>query len=488
MAGDRFRLEVKERTGLGTPESRRLRKQGFIPGVLYGRSTAQAFAVGERELRAALTGPSGLHAVLDVVLEGQTTAHPSILKEYQRDPIRGHVRHIDLQEVRLDVAIQATVNVHLHGAEDAPGIKEGGVLNQPATTLNVEALPMEVPESIEADVSGLEMGGALRLEDIPKLEGVTFLDDPHETVIATVSAPIVEVEPEPEEGEELAEGEEAPEGEAEGETPEGEAAAESDSESSDSEGSGSRGDVRRASDARGDVAWRRPQSRTCHRHARSLRPGQARSANASRAATPPRDPLMRLFRRGESASTLDLLVVGLGNPGREHARDRHNAGWMVVDELARRHDGSFRSKFSGQLAEVRVGELRLALLKPETYMNLSGSSLAAAARFFKLPTEQIAVVHDDVDLDPGRIQLRLGGGLAGHNGLRSIRQSLGSAEFLRVRAGVGRPGRGDRRPVADYVLSPFAPEDDAEALIARSADAVETLAAEGLDEAQRRFN
>jgi PTH1 family peptidyl-tRNA hydrolase len=197
---------------------------------------------------------------------------------------------------------------------------------------------------------------------------------------------------------------------------------------------------------------------------------------------------MRLFRRGESPSTLDFLVVGLGNPGREHARDRHNVGWMVVDELARRHDGSFKSKFSGQLAEIRVGGLKLALLKPETYMNLSGSSLAAAARFFKLPTEQIAVVHDDVDLDPGRIQVRLGGGLAGHNGLRSVRQSLGSADFLRVRVGVGRPGRGDRRPVADYVLSQFAPEDDAETLFGRAADAVETLARDGLNEAQRRFN
>jgi PTH1 family peptidyl-tRNA hydrolase len=197
---------------------------------------------------------------------------------------------------------------------------------------------------------------------------------------------------------------------------------------------------------------------------------------------------VRFLRRGVQASTLDLLVVGLGNPGREHARDRHNVGWLVVDELVRRHGGSFRQKFSGQLAELRVDDRKLALLKPETYMNLSGSSLAAAARFFKLPTDQIAVVHDDVDLDPGRIQVRLGGGLAGHNGLRSIRQALGSAEFLRVRAGVGRPGRGDRRPVADYVLSPFAPEDDAEALIARSADAVEALAADGLDEAQRRFN
>jgi peptidyl-tRNA hydrolase, PTH1 family len=197
---------------------------------------------------------------------------------------------------------------------------------------------------------------------------------------------------------------------------------------------------------------------------------------------------VRLFGRGDRASTLDLLVVGLGNPGREHARDRHNAGWMVIDELARRYDGSFRSKFSGQLAEIRLGDLRLGLLKPETYMNLSGNSLGAAARFYKVPLDSIAVVHDDVDLDAGRLQVRLGGGLAGHNGLRSIKQAFGSADFLRTRVGVGRPGRGDRRPVADYVLSPFAPEDDADALVARSADAVETIVGEGLEAAQQRFN
>jgi PTH1 family peptidyl-tRNA hydrolase len=197
---------------------------------------------------------------------------------------------------------------------------------------------------------------------------------------------------------------------------------------------------------------------------------------------------VRLLRRGDTASTLDLLVVGLGNPGREHAADRHNVGWMVVDELARRHDGSYRSKFSGRLAEVRLDELRLALLKPETYMNVSGRSLGAAARFFKVPVEAIAVVHDDLDLAAGRLQARLGGGLAGHNGLRSIAAALGSQDFLRLRIGVGRPGRGDRRDVADYVLSPFAPEDDAEELVSRSADAVETLVREGLEAAQRRFN
>jgi PTH1 family peptidyl-tRNA hydrolase len=197
---------------------------------------------------------------------------------------------------------------------------------------------------------------------------------------------------------------------------------------------------------------------------------------------------VRLFRRGESASTLDLLVVGLGNPGREYERTRHNVGWLVLDELARRHDGSWRSKFSGSLAEVRLGDLRLALLKPETYMNESGRSVGAAVRFFKVEPEQVLVVHDDVDLEPGRLQARAGGGLAGHNGLRSLAQHLGSQDFLRLRIGVGRPGRGDPRPVADWVLSPFSPEEDAEALISRSADAVETIAADGLEAAQQRFN
>jgi PTH1 family peptidyl-tRNA hydrolase len=197
---------------------------------------------------------------------------------------------------------------------------------------------------------------------------------------------------------------------------------------------------------------------------------------------------MRLPRRGEAASTLDLLVAGLGNPGREYERTRHNAGWLVVDELARRQGGTFRSKFSGRVSEVRLDELRLALLKPETYMNESGRSLAAAARFFKVAPEGLLVVHDDVDLAEGRLQARRGGGLAGHNGLRSIAQALGSQDFLRLRIGVGRPGRGDRRSVADYVLAPFGPETDVDALVARAADAVETVAREGLDEAQRRYN
>jgi peptidyl-tRNA hydrolase, PTH1 family len=197
---------------------------------------------------------------------------------------------------------------------------------------------------------------------------------------------------------------------------------------------------------------------------------------------------VRLFRRGESASTLDLLVAGLGNPGREYARTRHNIGHMVADELARRQGGSFRSKFSGELSEVRLDGSRVALLKPLTYMNESGRSVGAAVGFFKLPAEQLLVVHDEVDLDLGRLQARLGGGLAGHNGLRSVAQHVGTPEFARLRIGVGRPERGDPRPVADWVLSPFTDEVDVEALVARAADAVEAVVRDGLDEAQQRFN
>ena len=197
---------------------------------------------------------------------------------------------------------------------------------------------------------------------------------------------------------------------------------------------------------------------------------------------------MRFLRRGRSASTLDLLVAGLGNPGREYERTRHNAGWMVLDEVARRHGGSWRSKFSGSLSEVRLGDLRLALLKPETYMNESGRSVAAAARFFKVEPDSLLVVHDDVDLEAGRLQARRGGGLAGHNGLRSLARDLGTQDFLRLRIGVGRPGRGDPRSVSDWVLSPFAPEEDVDALVSRAADAVETIATEGVEEAQQRFN
>jgi large subunit ribosomal protein L25 len=231
MAGERVKLQVSEREGRGSADARRLRKAGFIPGVLYGKGKGSyAIYVPERDLRRVLTGQGGLHAILDVVLEGQKTTHASILKDYQQDPIRGHISHIDLHEVRLDQPIQASVTVQLVG--EPAGAKEGGVLSQVQREINVEALPMEIPEHVDLDVSGMAIGDTLRLADLAAIEGVTYLDDPDETVLATVTLPTREVEPEPEEPEEgeeppegeVPEGEEAPEGAAEAGAAEGEAA------------------------------------------------------------------------------------------------------------------------------------------------------------------------------------------------------------------------------------------------------------------------
>ena len=217
MAGERTKLVVTAREDLGTRESRRLRREGQIPGVLYGGGAPVAISIAERELRRALTGKAGLHSILDVEIDGHGKTHASILKEYQVDKIRGHITHVDLQEVPLDKPIHASVSVHLDGGEDAPGVREGGVLSQPLRELNVEALPLEVPEHLNLDVSHMGVGDTLRIADVHAPEGVTLLDDP-ETVVATITAPTREVEPEPvegEEGAEAAEGEEVAEGEGE---------------------------------------------------------------------------------------------------------------------------------------------------------------------------------------------------------------------------------------------------------------------------------
>jgi large subunit ribosomal protein L25 len=213
VSGDRIRLEVSVRDAeqRGSRVSRRLRREGLIPGVLYGKGHTRAIAVPERRLRAALTGPSGMHGIVDVVLEGQTTEHHAVLKDYQQHPIRGTITHVDFHEVRLDQPIQTAVAVRLVG--EAVGTKAGGVLTQVARELNVEALPMEIPEHVDVDVSAMEIGDTLRLAEVATIEGVTFLDDP-DAVIANVAAPRTQEELEELEAPVEGEAEEAAEGEA----------------------------------------------------------------------------------------------------------------------------------------------------------------------------------------------------------------------------------------------------------------------------------
>ncbi len=188
MSGDRITLEVKERGAAerGSRNVRRLRRQGLVPGVLYGKGDARAILIGERDLRAALTGPSGLHGIVDVLIEGSATPHHAILKDHQQHPVRGNVTHVDFHEVRLDQPIQTSVSVQLIG--DSIGVRAGGQIQHVGYDVRIEALPTHVPDHVVVDVTDLDIGGVLRIEDLEPIDGVTFLDDP-QTVLATCTQP-----------------------------------------------------------------------------------------------------------------------------------------------------------------------------------------------------------------------------------------------------------------------------------------------------------
>ena len=185
---------------------------------------------------------------------------------------------------------------------------------------------------------------------------------------------------------------------------------------------------------------------------------------------------MRL--RGGS-TPIDWLIVALGNPGREYERSRHNVGFRIADELTRRWDlGRPRDRYRGRLVEGRagVGGPRVALLWPQTFMNDAGTSAGPARGAYKVPLDHVLVLHDEIDLPFGEVRSRVGGGLAGHNGLKSLKRELGSAEFARVRVGVGRPDSTDPEIVAAYVLGRFSePADAVSALVGAGADAAERI-------------
>ncbi len=197
--GKRPTLDVEDRTERGTRAAKRLRREGYVPGVVYGGKDGDctSFKVNALVLRHVLAGS----ALIDLKVAGKT--RPVIVKDQQLHPVRDELLHIDLLEVRLDEKIQTQVSVSLEGAEEAPGIKEGGVLEHVTHELNIEALPTDIPDAIHVDVSGLEIAATMHLSEISPPAGVTFLDDPEETILATVVVPTEVEEPEIEEETEL---------------------------------------------------------------------------------------------------------------------------------------------------------------------------------------------------------------------------------------------------------------------------------------------
>lgn len=224
MASDRASLDVAERTDFGSRTSRRLRRDGFVPGVVYGEGKeARAFQVGERDIRLALQHGG---ALIDVKFDGKGKALSTVVKDQQRHPVRGNLLHLDLLEVRLDQEIDAETVLELVGTDEAPGVKEGGILEHVTREIAISALPTDIPEQIEVDVSHMVVGDTLQLSAVTAPQGVTFLiDDPEELTVATLNPPPVFEEPEPEVEEdpeligeegEAAEGEESEGGEASG--------------------------------------------------------------------------------------------------------------------------------------------------------------------------------------------------------------------------------------------------------------------------------
>ena len=343
------------------------------------------------------------HALFDVEIDGGDR-QPVIVKDQHRDPVRGHVLHLDLLRVRLDEKIQSTVALELEGVEDAPGVKEGGVLEHVTRELNVEALPTDIPDRIVADVSGLGIAETMTLVGVKAPAGVEFLDDLEETVVATITAPTEVEEPEIEEEAELV-GEEG-------------------------EACRGRGGRRRG--------WRG-----------GLRRGRRRGL---------RGLLLRLFRGRRPSAPVDFLLVGLGNPGSRYAGTRHNVGFEVANLLAAALGASAaRSSSAACVTDGRASGPgpRVAVLLPQTYMNESGRAVGPGARAVPARPRSGGRVHDEIDLPFGDVRERKGGGLAGHNGLKSLKQHLGSGDFWRVRVGVGRPDSTDPEVVSPHVLARF---------------------------------
>ena len=198
-----------------------------------------------------------------------------------------------------------------------------------------------------------------------------------------------------------------------------------------------------------------------------------------------------MFKRTGSgyskALSVDWLIVGLGNPGVEYEGSPHNAGFAVTERLAQAAGIRPITKHQGLWGTGELDDIPIALLMPLTYMNLSGQSVKPAMKSLGLSAEQLVVIHDEIDLDFGRVQVKVGGGLAGHNGLKSIADLVGTREFVRIRLGVGRPDPGDRRPISDWILKPFPADRDTEALYTDGERAARTVLQDGIRAATKRF-
>ena len=433
------RIAAEPRTEFGKGPARRERQAGRVPAVLYGHGTdTRHITLPGHAVMMALKTANVL-----IRLDGLPGGNQLVLpKAVQRDPIRGFVEHVDFILVRRGEKVTVEVPVEVTGE-----VFSGGLLDQQLVQVSIEAEATNIPGAIEVDVQDMA----------DRHRGARRGPQAARRVVA------------------------------------GDGAGHPGAARDRGAHRGADGSRDRRARGRGGCPGRACPGARGRGRARGARRGGRRVAWLPARVRAWWSGLWRkrTAAAGEARAMPDdrWLIAGLGNPGAGYAGNRHNAGYLVADELARRIGGRFKpGKFRTSTAEGRLAGTPVTVLKPLTYMNESGGPVAGLRGFYHLPADRIVVVHDELDLPYGTIRLKFGGGDNGHNGLRSITAALGTRDYYRVRFGIGRPpGRMD--PAA-YVLRDFtaAEREELPFLVDRAADAVEALLHDGLAAAQNQFH
>jgi large subunit ribosomal protein L25 len=421
----------------GRGASRRMRRAGKAPGIVYGGTAAPTpIELDHNALFHALRNETFHSSILMMKLDGSSSK--VLLRDVQMHPFRNEILHVDFQRVDENKPIHMKVPLHFVNAEVSPAVKlHSAIISHVIAEVDIACLPKDLPEFIEVDLSELDVGHSIHVSSLKLPSGVTvvtrgairWLPLPSCRVRRSRPTKRTRLPPRP---------------------------------------------------PRPPQRLLRPPQPTPRRATRKTtrRSNRGAGCKARGARTSLRAFFLRAARRNQLMPMPIRLVAGLGNPGREYANTRHNAGFWFADALGRTLGAHFATegKFAGEVA--RAGDLRI--VKPMTFMNLSGRSVAALARFFAIDATAILVVHDELDLKPGEAKLKFGGGHAGHNGLRDIHAQLGSPDYWRLRIGIGHPRDSEvpQQQVVDYVLKPPRGEEGAliEAALARAIAAWPSMA------------
>src|ERR1700730_11496636 len=412
-------LKATTRPAGGKGAARAERRAGRVPGVIYGNNQPPlTISVEDIELRQRILAGRFLTTIYDIDLEGKK--HRVIPRDFHLDPVRDFPIHVDFMRLGEGATIRVSVPLHIQNAESSPGVKRGGTVNIVTHTIDLECSVDNIPQYIEADVSGLEISHSLHLSDIQLPAGVKSLLREDVTLVTIVP----------------------PSGYAE----EMKAAA----------AAAAAGPAVVAGAPAAPGAAPVPGAAAAAPAAGGAAAPAAGAKAPAAGAKAPAGGGDKKKKSGAGCRVLRLFVCPC-NPGAKHAHNRHNIGFMAVNEIARRHGfAPWRRRFQGETAEGTLDHERVILLRPATFMNESGRAVQEAANFFKLAAGDITVFQDELELPPAKVRVKVGGGIAGHNGLRSISSHIGN-DYRRVRLGIGHPGV--KELVHGYVLSDFAKDE-----------------------------